>query len=353
MMRDIYTQHGAALAADGIPLHFGDLKAEYEAALENAVLLDRNHEGRITLHGKDRHELLNRMSTNDLMHMQPGQGVPTLFTNANARVLDRVVVYARDEHLLVITGPGRGQTVQKYLQRSIFFNDEVIVAPYNSHQFALYGPKADAILSELIPAAAEVPSFGCITAEINGFPVTIGRMKPFAGSHWVVITPIEGATVLWQSLMDVGASYGLRPAGGLTYNTLRIRAGVPGIGHELTAEYIPLELGLWDEVSFNKGCYTGQEIIARMESRNKLARTLVRLKLTTPINAPAELFHAGKRAGMLTSSVTAPDGELFAMGVVKTSVAAAGAALTTTAEDDGQPPRIQIESLLGVQPFSL
>ena len=66
------------------------------------------------------------------------------------------------------------------------------------------------------------------------------------------------------------------PAGSLTYNVLRIRAGRPGVGHELSTDYIPLELGLWDEVSFTKGCYTGQEIIARMESRGGWRKRLSR-----------------------------------------------------------------------------
>src|SRR6185295_4976010 len=104
---------------------------------------------------------------------------------------------------------------------------------------------------------------------------------------------------VWAELLTLG----LIPAGSLTYNRLRIRAGRPGVGHELTQDYIPLELGLWDEVSFTKGCYTGQEIIARMESRGRLAKTIITVNLSAAVDAPAKLVADGHEVGMLTSSV--------------------------------------------------
>jgi folate-binding protein YgfZ len=119
------------------------------------------------------------------------------------------------------------------------------------------------------------------------------------------------------------------------------------VGRELSAEYIPLEVGLWDEVNFHKGCYTGQEIIARMESRNKLARTLVSLKLTEPVDAPVDLYHESRNVGRLTSSVSAPDGEVFAMAVIKSSLARPGVQLRV-ASAGGSPA--EVERLLGVQP---
>src|SRR5690606_32231604 len=89
-------------------------------------------------------------------------------------------------------------------------------------------------------------------------------------------------------------------------------------------EHIPLEIGLWDEVSFTKGCYTGQEIIARMESRNRLAKTLVRLTLEAQVAVPLEITVDDKRVGLLTSCVTTPDGEILGLGLVKPQFALAG-----------------------------
>src|SRR5215468_7516855 len=102
---DLYRD--AVLAADGIPLHFGDERSEYHAALEQAVVMDRSHEGRFEITGRDRLNIMHRISTNDLLTLETDEGRPTLFTNAVARILDRATVYTYGERALVITEPGR------------------------------------------------------------------------------------------------------------------------------------------------------------------------------------------------------------------------------------------------------
>jgi aminomethyltransferase len=117
------------------------------------------------------------------------------------------------------------------------------------------------------------------------------------------------------------------------------------VGRELSTDYIPLEIGLWDEVSFSKGCYTGQEIIARMESRHKLAKTIVQLTLDQPVETPAALTLDGREVGALTSCAAAPDGLVYGIGVVKLAAAvrgtvlkAAGAQATILQLAGAQPP---------------
>jgi len=343
-LHEFYKSHNVELAPDGIPLRAYDLEKEYDTALNGAIVLDRSHEARIKLTGKSRFELLNRMSTNDTVNLKTGQGAPTIFTTPNARIIDRVmVVNDTDDSLLLLGGPGRGQAIHDYLKRNIFFNDDVQLADFMQEtvQFALHGPQADAILAHFGEDMADMPLFSSKHLLIADVEVMVIRVKPFVDTHFAIIVPEAGAVDVLRRLIDAGAML----AGSLTYNTLRIRAGVPGTGRELSQEYIPLEVGLWDEISFNKGCYTGQEIIARMESRNKLARTIVRLQLDSYINAPTELTRDGKPAGRLTSSVQAPDGEIFAMGIVKTALAEAGMTLTCRDSD----VNADVVELLGVQ----
>ncbi|MFW5696503.1 MAG: YgfZ/GcvT domain-containing protein [Phototrophicaceae bacterium] len=346
-LQEHYRGLGAQLAPDGIPLHFGDLLAEYEAALNAAVLMDRSHEARLLIDGSDRAVWIDRMSTNAIVDIQPGQVRATLYTNANARVLDRVEILAQaDDSLLMLGGPGRGPALTNYLRRNIFFNDRVALqnlAPA-THQLALHGPSATSVLARLLPAVADVPLRHGLQGQIDGAAVTLLRLPAFSGQHWVLVMPVEAVSGIFRALLDVGA----QPAGGLTYNTLRIRAGVPGVGRELTDAYIPLELGLWDEVSFTKGCYTGQEILARMESRERLARVLVRLNLPAMLDAPQPLFFEGRAVGELTSSVTAPDGQVFATGVVKVAQAVAGVELRVA--DAAEGPLATVGERLGTPP---
>jgi aminomethyltransferase len=347
-LRELYLTQGAALAADGIPLHFGDEAAEYHAALHGAVLLDRSHEGRLLLTGRDRFELPNRMSTGQLIGLSAGQGRPTIFTNAHARILDRAVIYAwRDDSALLLTGPGRGPALADYLKRNIFFNDQVAVADLAAefHHFALHGPQAQTVIAVFAAGLAQMSAWRGGWTSIDGADCFVCPLEPLAGSHWSVLVPVKQAAGVWTALLEAGRSAGLRPSGGLIYNALRVQAGRPGAGRELTVDYIPLEVGLWDEVSFNKGCYTGQEIIARMESRGKLAKTLVRLDLSAWAEAPQALIYEGRVVGTLTSAVRTPIGDIYAIGVVKTSLAQTGVALITAS---GVPATIG--GLAGVQP---
>ncbi len=349
-LRELYLAYGAALADDGIPLHFGDLKTEYHAALENAVLLDRSHEGRFTLAGEDRFNLPHRMSTNDMLNMQLGEVRPTIFTNPNARILDRADVFNwQPESILMMTGPGRGSALFDYLRKHIFFNDKVRISDVSATtaQFALHGPQADSIIKAITPNAEAISEAAGFWFSLNEANIFVGRLKPYSGSHWTIIAPIDQAAQVWQALMHAGEPFGLIPAGGLTFNTLRIRAGRAGIGRELSTEYIPLEVGLWDEVSFSKGCYTGQEIIVRMESRNRLARTLVNIVLEAAIDAPAEIYHEGKKVGTLTSSAVSPDGKRFGMGVIKTGLAKKGTRLIISGH------AASVGERLGVQPTAI
>jgi len=340
-----YQQQGARLAQDGIPLDFGDLAAEYDAALRSVVLLDRSHEGRVLVTGSKRHELLNRMSTNQMLNLLPDQGQPTLFTTPMARILERVMTYNRSDGLVCVTLPGHGALFARYLQRNIFYNDDAQAQDITpaTHQFSLHGPQVDDLMARLLPQSAALPSLAGMAATLAGQAVYVARSKPLIGAHWLVVCPSEGADAVWEALQGAGA----RPSGSLLYNVLRIRVGFPGLP-ELNEEYIPLELGLWDEVSFQKGCYTGQEIIARMESRAKLARTLVRLHPEAPVQAPAALFTPeGQPVGTLTSAVTAPDGQVYAMGVVKTSLLSQEN-LTVLVGEARVPARLG--ELLGAQP---
>jgi tRNA-modifying protein YgfZ len=346
-LQDLHRSKGAVLAQDGIPLHYGDLSAEYHAALNAAVILDRSHEGRIQLFGNDRFELLNRMSTNKMVDMAAHEGRPTIFINANARILDRVIAYNRDDHLLIITEPGRGEALTQFLQSNIFFNDDVRVVNITSNtaQFALHGKNADAVMAALHPATVHVSPLHSVEMSIAGATIFAARRKSISGSHWMIVSPLNLAEVVYEAILQTGIAHGLIPAGSLTYNTLRIRAGQPA-RPELNTDYIPLEVGLWDEVSFAKGCYTGQEIIARMESRAKLAKTIVALELSQFVEASAEVKFVGNVVGKMTSSVQAPTGEIFAIAIIKIQAIEAGTQLTVGANNQAATVR----GLLGEQP---
>lgn len=324
-LQAVHQSHGATLAPDGIPIHYSNLAKEYEAGLNTAILLDRSHEGRVQLFGDSRFEILNRMSSNKMIDMQADEGRATIFTNPNARIIDRIVAYNREDHLLLLTEPGRNSWLVNFLQKNIFFGDNARLVDITSetHMFGLHGPLLDAVLRDCaVDIDSILPMFGA-EAQVADATIYLARRKAISDKHLAIIVSKDHAPAVYEQIFEMGQAHGLLASGGLTYNTLRIRSGHPA-RPELNLDYIPLEIGLWDEVHFGKGCYTGQEIIARMESRGKLAKTIVSLNLSAMINAPAEVTLNGAKIGKMTSSVQAADGDIFAIAVIKTHAIEAG-----------------------------
>ncbi len=346
---ELHLSLGAELAQDQIPLHYNNLEDAFQASQETAVIMERSHEGRLELYGRDAFSLIQRISTNDVLQLKEGEGAPTIFTSPIARILDRVVVLHSSDHALVLTEPGRASAVQNYLQRNIFFNDEVRLQNITkqTRQLNLHGAKADEIVQAIDPTLVDLALYHHKKVTLANQEVTVIRNVSLSGGHFTFVCASSTSAEVFSALLDIGKPFGLLPAGSLTYNMLRISAGRPGVHRELTQDYIPLEAGLWNEVSFTKGCYTGQEIIARMESRNRLAKTIVTVSLSKEISVPAPITHEGHTVGTLTSNVTLPDGSVRGIAFIKMSHVKLGAEYTS------EGAAIKLLSLAGSQPASV
>jgi aminomethyltransferase len=282
----------------------------YHAAHNGAVLVDLKQRGRISLQDRDRVDLVNRMSTNDLTQLAEGEGVATVLTTPIGRIIDVLVFLNAGEESLVITGEGRGQIILDYLRRNLFFNDRVQITNQSASTrlLGVYGVDAAQIVSDWGIEADELSEYNFIAFD----DARIIHAEPLASrGFWILCD--EASTEKWKSrALDAGAV----EADAETYELLSIEAGYPLTSHELTADYIPLEAGLWHSVSFNKGCYTGQEVIARMESRGKLAKMLVRLAVDNVMAEGTALFDNEKKVGTLTSLRQRPDGGYLGLGYV-------------------------------------
>ena len=327
----------------------------YRAAHESAVLAFHSEPGVLQLTGRTRLELINRMSTQAVNGLQDGEGAATVLTTDIGRIIDRVIVYEYDDRALLLTGDGHAPALARYLARNIFFNDDVQVKDLSQSMavFGVYGPRAAEVLSAVgFPAAdlplhhwrAAVPEFVHLPAgpgesspqsieDMATGPIvySLHRTDPIAGDGFYVMSPPSVAPLLLNRLSPAVPLH----VDEELYDYLRIEAGRPRFGRELSLDYIPLEAGLWDDVSFSKGCYTGQEIIARMESRGKLAKRLTRLRPASPVAAGAEITANGRAVGTITSAAAGPAGPV-ALGYVKTGVLDEGAELTAA----GVPLRV-------------
>lgn len=294
------------------------------------ILVDRSDLGVITISGESRLDLLNRMSTQQLATLPLGHGAATILTSDIGRIIDRLLIYALEDALLVLTGEGNGENIIRYLLRFVFFNDDFHMVDVGTETavFGLYGPQAVDALTAAGVSVADLDRHHWQPATIAGHAVSVHQTDPIYGDGYFIVGPANAdvGVALSNPLVAAGA----RLIDAATFDALRIAAGHPRFGHELTLDYIPLEAGLWDDVSFNKGCYIGQEIIARMESRGRLAKQLVRLRSDQPPAVGETLYVAGKKAGTTTSVATIPSGAV-SLAYIKTALLADDLVLETEA----------------------
>lgn len=293
----------------------------YHAALEAAVRAEGGLRGCVRLTGRDRAALLQRLTTNDIERLTPGTGARTVLLNNAARILDLLTVYALPEQLLVTTSVGQGATLTRFLRSKIFFNDQVEVEDRSDQivHHALYGPRAAALIAELTGLdARDWPLHHIQAATLNGATVWLARTLPLGGHGFLILAEQAAQAQVSAALA------GLPALDAATLEVLRIEQGYPAPRRELSTEYIPLESGLYDAISFTKGCYVGQEIIARMESRRRLAKRLMGLQLEHALAPGGHLQHEGREAGDLTSVALSPRFGPIALAYVRTFAAVPG-----------------------------
>ena len=257
---------------------------------------DEQQYGRMQMSGADALSLLHRLTTNHMLQLAPGHSCQTVLTTPIGRSMDLLTVVNDHPAVWVFTSGGQGPMVYTHLKKNIFFNDKVTLAPAaQSHrQYTLYGEGATAWLTTQTGIdVAAVSAQG--TARWHD--TLLMRITPLGGDGWRILEPVDATEgVLPRSAVPQMDAAPL--------SLWQLEAGVPAFGSEIGTDYIPLETGLEAAIHTAKGCYVGQEIIARMESRGRRAKTLERITLGRVVATPAPLLTAsGREAGVVTRSV--------------------------------------------------
>jgi folate-binding protein YgfZ len=274
--------------------------AGYRAARTGAALRDEGDHARLWLGGEDRIAFLQRISTNDV-RLVPGQGTVTVLTSPTARIQAALTVLAMPTGLLLLAGPGQGPAIFNTLRTQIFFNDKVALEGRGGAlaQFNLLGPEAAGLLAQLASPVDDLPLFGWRTLAIAGVDVTVQRHEGLGSDGFTLLAPSPAALAVKTALLRAGAV----PLDEDAYHILRVEAGVPAAGAELTEQVNPLEAGLRRFCDDHKGCYTGQEIIARQITYDKVTTHLVGLLLDEMAAPEAKVMAESKQAGWVSSAV--------------------------------------------------
>jgi hypothetical protein len=299
---------------------YSDTASEYRAATEAAAVCDRSNVGRLQATGDDTLDLLNRMSTNQVLNLEPGQGAPTILTTDRGRILDLIGVVNLGDYVLLLTSPGQQQTVIDWLDRYTIM-EELTVEDITDDTALLTvcGPTSQGRLEAASGVQlVQLTPYHTLSGTIAGHPArVIKRPQGQLPSFDLLLSP-DAVPDVWQYL----TSAGITPIGTTAYEAARVRYAIPVHGREMGDAYNPLEAGLIGSIDFHKGCYIGQEVIARLDTYQKVQKRLVMLRFSpdAAVSAGAALQHEGQAVGTVTSVSRIPTtGELIGLGYVRTA----------------------------------
>ncbi|NIR44522.1 MAG: aminomethyl transferase family protein [Gemmatimonadetes bacterium] len=303
------------------PSEPGDVEAQYRALIDACGLTLRRDRRFVRIRGDRRAEMLNGLVTNEVLGLADA-GRHAMLLTAKGRVLTDMRVFPEADALLLEV-PDAGltnllATFKRYLPPiyATFENVSESLA-----QIGLYGPQAAAAAVELTGGEPPAGTHGCREMDLDGGPALIVRERrlPVDGIELTVLS--AGLGVLAERALAACEALGGRPAGLEALDVLRVEAGLPAYGRDMDERVLAQETGLEDAISHDKGCYLGQEVVARIHFRGHVNRTLRGLEFDDETaDAGAALRDDDKQVGQVTSSVESPDLGPIGLGYVRREV---------------------------------
>lgn len=331
---------------------FGEPEAEYAAIRKGAALIDQPQRGILELSGQDRLTFLNNLLTNQVWDkaaksgLNAGQGVYAFFLARNGRIVADMNVLEREDRTLLEMDARVVEPVRAAFDKYLFAEQVKMADRVESlRQIAIHGPDSLEILRKASGAEIpEIPPLGSIQLSISGHDVIVWRNDPAAVPGYHLLIPTESLETIWTLFVErFGQSSELgrrpmRPAGWAAFNATRIEGGRPIFGIDFDDSVLPHETGLIARaVSFTKGCYLGQEIVARMHARGQFARQLVGIRMTgdhLPIAGAMIYDDNDNQIGGITSSTVSPvlSNVAICLGYVKKAFTPLGTIVNIPAE---------------------
>jgi glycine cleavage system T protein len=317
--------HGAL-----VPSCFTDPVAEHNAVRAASGLFDFSFRGKFAMKGRDHARFLHRMVSNDIQRLAEGQGTYATLLNPQGHILVDMRLYCTEDRFLVDTDADLRDKALLGLKHYVI-GDQVEFEELELFSLAFQGPRSRPLLEKTLHInLPEMREFDHFATNYAGFPVRVVCGSSTGEEGYEVWTGAKGLLAVWGAACGQAPTYAMLPCGTHALETLRIEAGIPSYGQELGEDTIPNEAGLWNALSFNKGCYVGQEIVERARSRGHVNWKLMGLIVESEVPPPPgeKLVRDGKEIGEVTSSCVSPTlGKTIAMAYLRREVAESGTKL--------------------------
>jgi len=328
--------HFASFGEWELPEHYGKPLEEYQAVRDNVGLADLSHQGLLLLNGADRRPFLQNLISNDLELLSKDRGIYACLLSAKGKILSNFHLFSLSEGLasdalLIDVEANNLESTKTQLMRYRMRSKVEIVVP-DWGRLLVSGPKAKTLLETCFDAP--LPNL----AEKSFFQKQVGQTsvlcikRSLTGEEdYHLYAAVDEIKTVWDELLKSGNTLNLALVGQNSLETLRIEAGLPHYGLDMDESILPIEAGLQSEaISYTKGCYPGQEVMARIKTYGHVNKQLTGLTLEGDVlpNQGDEIFQETKKVGTVTSAVKSPHLEkIIVMAYLKTTAASPGTAL--------------------------
>ena len=309
-----------------IPAVYSSVNEEIEAVLNKVGLLDRSYLGKIIVKGTEASDLIDRISTNDMKELIMGTACDTIFCTPKGRIIDYAKVLQYEDQFIIISSYLSNQHLIDWINRFIILEDIVLEdCSENFIWLTLMGPDAKIFIGQMSNQPV-LDEYETIWLEKEGirFPALINNnfMVP---SYNFCLPKKEAKNIIeWMNTSLV--KFNGKIVGDDAFQVIRIESAMPDWGTELTEDYNPHEARLLNAVSFTKGCYTGQEIIARLDTYDKVQKYLMIFEFDHQLQhePPFSVFYDDEKIGTMTSYAYNPKKNASSgLGYVKKNLAVA------------------------------
>ncbi len=311
--------------------------------LPDLCLIDRSDRSRIEITGPDRAKFLHNLTTNEVKRLPAGRGCEAFVTSAQGKTIGYVTILADENRILVRTDPGGMELALPHLTKYGMF-DDVTIEDRSEATFELHilGEGVDALVRRGAVAPPDAPELTHRISELGGRPVRLVREAPAGIAGITILGERADADTVTATLAAFADGVGLAVLEPAEFEALRIEAGTPAFGKDITEKNLPQEFARDDRaISFIKGCYLGQETVARIDALGHVNQFLRGLTFEPGSCCPApgaSLEADGKRVGAITSAADSPwRGHPVALAMVRAAHARAGTPLSLAVEGSDRP----------------
>ena len=306
-LHDKHATRGAVFGETGgffLPKNYGDPEEEAKTVRESIAIIDISSRGKLILSGPDHIKFLQGMLTNDVQEKKPGTGVYATILTPKGKMISDMRVFKNEDSVYMDTEPGMGRDVAELLRKfRLSYKAEVIDATQDYCVLHACGHGCGEFIAERL---------GIDTEQMSEYDhgtcdeVTIMKLNRTGETGFDILFENRRAREIWDILLESPAAPGL--SGQEALEILRIEAGIPVYGKDMDISTIPIEAGIWNALDFEKGCYVGQEVIARIKWRGRVNWHLAYFASQQDgCASPGDtLWVEEKKVGRITSSTYSP-----------------------------------------------